>query len=422
MTPHPGNPYTRLAPASPVTYGDLMDDARLCAVRAQRSIAGTALPDASAAADALRARTRLLTAISRHATTVLGPGMVQAWREGAPSGRGPDPRTPVVGATLTWLDALDRQGPDDGASTGTDPARTHVATHLDRARSLVDAATDLVGTHRAVGGGLRPNASTALATVDVPGFLADAVRLAAIAGPVEPLALRCRQAGLSRSAIDVALPLSDPITVASWALAAVLRFPVSAVAPMTLHGHGLDQTTPAREWASRLDRIDTRLRALEARGRTSVRTLHDIAALGLVTSHVLVAAATTDPESTEAGGWAARTQEWRRLADSLEPIRSTEPADRVLRHDVERLLTLTHPGTVMTPQARASLLTAIRAGLPTLDRCARTADRLLSHTTDAWIPAKPRRPYLPDLHRPGHAARPATPVPIGFPRMGPTLT
>jgi hypothetical protein len=399
-----------------------MDDARLCAVRAQRSIASTALPDASAAVDVLHARSRLLTAIACHATTVLGPGMVQAWRDSAPTGRGPDPRTPMVRATLTWLDALDRQGTDNYAPTGIDPRNTHVATHLDRARTLVDAATDLVGTHRAIDGGLHPDASTTLATIDVPGLLAAAVRVAAIAGPVEPLALRCRQAGLSRSAIDSALPLSDPITVASWELAVVLRFPVSAVAPITLHGHGVDQTTPAREWTSRLERIETRLRALEARGRISVRTLHDIAALGLVTSHVLAATATTDPGTAQAGGWAARTDEWRRLADSLEPIRSTEPADRVIRHDVERLLTLAHPGTEMTPPARDGLLTAIRSGLPALDRCTLTADRLLSHTTDAWIPAKPRRPYLPDLHRPGQAARPATLAPSGFPRMGPALT
>ena len=64
----------------------------------------------------------------------------------------------------------------------------------------------------------------------------------------------------------------------------------------------------------------------------------------------------------------------------------------------------------------------MHAGLATMDASAVIADRLLAATTNAWVPAAPRRPYLPDLHRPGHAAHRAPSAPAGFPRLGPTLT
>jgi hypothetical protein len=268
-----------------------------------------------------------------------------------------------------------------------------------------------------------------MGATDAVVLLSAPARLAAMAGAGAPLALRCRQAGLTRDVIDNALPLGDPITTASWDLAAALRFPDSAVAPVTAHAAGPDTSSPAAEWRSRLDRIATRLRAAQSHGRVSVRTLHDVATLGLVTSHVLSTStrqdsdlapdAPTSPVVDPVGG--PVTKQWRALTAHLAPLRSTEPADRVIREDVERLLAIAHPGSTTDLAESRHLLQTIRASLSTLDACSAVADRLLNTSADAWVPAKPRRPYLPDLHRPGHAARAAEPPPTGFPRMGPTI-
>lgn len=411
--------------STPVTYAELMDHARLCAARAQRNIARTALADADAARYVLASRARLLSEVARHVEVTLGAGVVQAWRHSAPARRGTDERDRRVRYALAWLDALaPSRGERGGQHRAPTPqsGRPVAGVHLDRARVLVAAASDLIATHRGPDGALRPTASPALGTADAMGLLAAPVRLAAMVAPVEPLALRCRQAGLPRATIDDALPLGDPVTVASWNLAAAMRFPDSAVAPVTAHASAVDTSSPAAEWVSRLDRIATRLRVLEARGRVSVRSLHDLATLGLVTSHVLTTSTRTGPDSTTPPVLGPVTEQWRVLAAHLAPLRSTEPVDRVIRHDVERLLSLAHPGSSTDPVARRQVVAAMRAGVATLDDCAQVASRLMRASSDAWIPATPRRPYLPDLHRPGQAAHPAPPAPTGFPRMGPTLT
>ena len=419
----------------PVTHGELVDAARLCAARAQRTLARTAFADAEAARYVLAARARLLTAIAHHGEVTLGAGVVQAWRDSAPAPRGVEERDPRVRAALAWLDTLTGStGPDSDQPPVPASGRPVAGVHLDRARALVAAASDLIATHRDPNSVLRPTASPNLGVVDAVSLLAAPARLAALAAPVEPLALRCRQAGMPAAAIDAALPLGDPITVASWDLAAALRFPTSAVAPITVHAAGVDTSSPATEWGSRLNRIASRLRAREAHGRISVRTLHDLATLGLVTSHILTTHThLSTGETPPPAGLGRVTEQWRALAGHLAPLRSTQPADRVIHADVDRLLTIAHPGTAthrgaatspgmtIDPVARAGLVAAMRVGLPTLDACAAVADRLLAASTDAWIPATARRPYLPDLHRPGRAARPAPPAPTGFPRMGPTL-
>jgi hypothetical protein len=402
-----------------------MDGARLCAARAQRTIARTPFADAQAARYVLTARARLLTAVAHQAEVALGTGVVQAWRDSAPAHRGVEERDRRVRYALGWIDSLVSSRAalhDQGRPPTPESGRPDAGVHLDRARVLVAAASDLIATHRDPDGTLRPTAAPGLAAADVFGLLSAPARLTAMVGPVEPLALRCRQAGLSQAAIDAALPLGDPITVASWDIAAALRFPDSAVAPVAAHAAPPDTSSLAAEWGSRLDRVATRLRALEHRGRISVRTLHDLAALGLVTSHVLTTSARTDPTPATPTSLSPVTEQWRALTAHLAPLRSTQPADRVIHEDVDRLLTIAHPGSSADPNSRRRLVNAMHAGLPTMDACAVVADRLLAATTDAWIPAKPRRPYLPDLHQAGHAARPAPPAPTGFPRMGHTLT
>lgn len=409
----------------PVTYAELMDGARLCAARAQRAIARTAMLDADAARYVLDSRARLLSEVARHVEVTLGAGLVRAWRESAPARRGTDQRDRRVRVALAWLDAL---VPPTGERGGQhcpltpESGRPVAGVHLDRARVLVAAASDIIATHRGPGGALRPTGSPSLGTADAMGLLSAPVRLAAMVAPVEPLALRCRQAGLPRATIDDALPLGDPVTVASWSLAAAIRFTDSAVAPVTAHAAGLDTSSPAAEWVSRLDRIATRLRALEGRGRISVRSLHDLATLGLVTSHVLTTSTRIGPEPATPPALGPVTEQWRVLAAHLAPLRSTEPVDRVIRQDVEALLRIAHPGSSIDPLARHQVVAAMRAGVATLDACAQVAGRLMIASTDAWIPATPRRPYLPDLHRPGQAAHAAPPAPTCFPRMGPTLT
>jgi hypothetical protein len=409
-----------------------MDGARLCAARAQRAIASTAFADADAARYVLTARARLLAAVAHHGEATVGLLAVQAWRDSAPAHRGVEERDRRVMYALAWLDTLHRRaaGFDEQAPVATPVAgRPAAGVHLDRARVLVAAASDLIATHRGPDGALLPTAVPAVGAADAISLLSAPARLAAMAGAVEPLALRCRQAGLARDVIDNALPLGDPITAASWDLAAALRFPDSAVAPVTVHAAGPDTSSPAAEWRSRLDRIATRLRAAQSRGRVSVRTLHDVATLGLVTSHVLATSprSNRDPAPDTPASPALdpalgpATQQWRALTAHLAPLRSTEPADRVIREDVDRILAIAHPGSTTDPAESRQLLQTIRASLPTLDACSAVADRLLATSADAWVPAKPRRPYLPDLHRPGHAARAAEPPPTGFPRMGPTI-
>jgi len=422
----PSEPATDKLPGSsvPVTYRELMDGARLCAARAQRAIARTAFADADAARYVLNARARLLAAVAHHGEATVGPLAVQAWRDSAPAHRGVEERDRRVLHALAWLDTLqtatigfDDQTPVVTPVSGRPPA----GVHLDRARALVAAASDLIGTHRGPDGALMPTAVPAVGAADAVGLLTAPARLAAMAGAVEPLALRCRQAGLGRDVIDNALPLGDTVTSASWDLAAALRFPDSAVAPVTAHATGPDTSSTAAEWRSRLDRIATRLRAAQARGRISVRTLHDVATLGLVTSHVLATSPSSNRDPAPATPASPVTEQWRALTAHLAPLRSTEPADRVIREDVERLLAIAHPGSTTDLAESRHLLQTIRASLPTLDACSAVADRLLAASADTWVPAKPRRPYLPDLHRPGHAARAAEPPPTGFPRMGPTL-
>jgi hypothetical protein len=416
----------------PVTYGELMDGARLCAARAQRAIARTAFADADAARYVLTARARLLAAVAHHGEITIGPLVVQAWRDSAPAHRGVEQRDRRVLGALAWLDTLHTRAPgfdDQAPVVAPESGRSPAGVHLDRARALVAAASDLIATHRGPDGALLPTAVPAMGAADAVSLLSAPARLAAMAGAGEPLALRCRQAGLARDVIDNSLPLGDPITAASWDLAAALRFPASAVAPVTAHAAGPDTSSPAAEWRSRLDRIATRLRAAQSRGRISVRTLNDVATLGLVTSHVLATSpgsngdpAPDTPMSPALGPVGGPvTEQWRALTAHLAPLRSTEPADRVIREDVDRLLAIAHPGSTTDPPQSRQLLQAIRASLPTLDACSAVAGRLLAASADAWVPAKPRRPYLPDLHRPGHAARAVEPPPTGFPRMGSTI-
>ena len=408
----------------PVTYGELMDGARLCAARAQRAIGRTAFANADAARYVLTARARLLAAVAHHGEVVVGAGVVQAWRDSAPAHRGVEERDRRVLCALAWLDALHRRaaGFDDQAPVvAPESGRPPAGVHLDRARALVAAASDLISSHRGPDGALLPTALPAMGAADTVGLLSAPARLAAMAGAGEPLALRCRQAGLGRDVIDDALPLGDPITAASWDLAAALRFPDSAVAPVTAHAAGPDTSSTAAEWGSRLDRIATRLRAAQSRGRISVRTLHDVATLGLVTSHVLATSPGSNRDPAPDTPASPVTEQWRALTAHLAPLRSTEPTDRVIREDVDRLLAIAHPGSTTDPVQSRQLLQAIRASLPILDACSAVAGRLLAASADAWVPAKPRRPYLPDLHRPGHAARAAEPPPTGFPRMGSTL-
>ncbi len=150
-------------------------------------------------------------------------------------------------------------------------------------------------------------------------------------------------------------------------------------------------------------------------GHVSVRTLHDIARLGLATSHVLATSGQRDPATQS-----AVTDHWRSVLDHLDPLRSVQPHDRVLRHDVERMLHLARPATTAAhPNEQRALLDAVAASVPAMNACSALAERALARSTDVWIPAGPRRPYLPDLHRPGHATRRAPPYEAPWPRTSP---
>ena len=90
----------------PVTYGQLLDDARRAAHQGMTTLARHRLADAHDAHDALLARARLLAPAARHAPPHIGAPRLDALRAGTPHRRSPDARAPAVVAALAWIDAL----------------------------------------------------------------------------------------------------------------------------------------------------------------------------------------------------------------------------------------------------------------------------------------------------------------------------
>jgi hypothetical protein len=391
---------------SPVTYGDLMDHARRSAHRGMNALAHAPLADSPAAAATLAARARLLAGLGQHATALIGAPRLEAWRAGTPHRHSPDHGSATVRAVLAWITAL------ESSHTSTPPLTSTLAGsaagHWARAAALVERASDLVATHHTPTGVTRPGTPVALAHGDVGPLLASTTRLVAVIAPTEPLALRCRQAGMTRTDLDRQLPVGDRLLDDTWGLARTLRFTHSAVADLTVARPGIDADTPADEWAQRMTRVHARLHRHVNHGRVSVRTLHDLARLGLVTSHVLATSGRRNPTQAKV------TDQWRAVLADLDPLHSIEPHDRVLRHDVDRLLHLARPAST-SGLDQDGLLDAIAASAPTMDACSALAAQALARSTDVWIPAAPRRSYLPDVHAPGHAARRAPPSTAPWP-------
>ncbi len=260
----------------------------------------------------------------------------------------------------------------------------------------MERATDLIATHHELNGALRLGSPLSLAVGDLGSLLTSTTRLVAVVAPTEPLALRCREAGMTRSALDAHLPVGDRLLDDTWALARTLRFADSAVVELTVARPGIDADTPAEEWAQRMTRVHARLHRRVIGGRVSVRTLLDVARLGLVTSHVLDTSGRRDHPAQ-----AAITDQWRAVLADLDPLHSIEPLDRVLRHDVERMLHIARPSTGATfPTQWGALLATIEAMVPTMNACSDLAHQSRCHSTDAWVPAAPRRAYLRDVHAP----------------------
>jgi len=398
-----------------LTYAELMDAARRAAHQAMNTLARDRIPDPGAAQATLTARASLLAGLGRHATALIGPVRVEAWRASVPYRRLPDARSPAVLATLAWIDALHPHATDASPPEPAADAGDGAAAHWRHATALVDRASDLVATHRDPAGALRAGTPQELAHADLGPLLATTTRLVAVVAGNEPLALRCRDAGLPRHVLDAQLPVGDRLLDDTWVLARTLRFTDSAVADLTLSRPPIDAGAPADEWAQRMTRVHARLHRHVTRGNVSVRTLHDIARLGMVTSRILDTSGRRD-HATQA----QVTEQWRTVLSHLDPLRSITGHDRVLRHDVDRMLNLARPATTAAhPAERRTLLNAIAASIPAVNACSVLAERALARSTDAWIPAPPRPGYLPDLHLPGQAARRAPPLQAPWPRTGP---
>jgi hypothetical protein len=399
----------------PLTYGQLMDDARRAAHQGMNALARDRLPDTGAAQEAVTARGTLLASLARQATTLIGAPRLDAWRASTPHRHAHDARTPTVLATLAWLDTLVRHATRVTAGETAGAREGSAASHWTRTRTLVDRATDLVATHHAPAGAVRPGTPAHLATADLAQLLGSITRLVAVVAPTEPLALRCREAGMTRADVDAALPLGEGLLDDTWSLARTLRFTDSAVADLTVARPAIDADRPADEWTQRMARVHARLHRHTHGGHVSVRTLHDIARLGLATSHVLATSAQRDTATQS-----AVTDHWRSVLVHLDPLHSVQPHDRVLRRDVERMLHLARPATTAAhPNEQRALLDVVAASVPAMNACSALAERALARSTDVWIPAGPRRPYLPDLNRPGHAARRAPPSEAPWPRTSP---
>lgn len=391
-----------------------MNRAQRATHRGMATIASTAFPNADTARDALTARMTLLSSIARHAAAVIGPVRTSTWQIRPPARRGVEARTAHVRAIVAWLDALTAHAADaPPPPTSGVQDLGQVAQEWTRARELVQAASDLVRTHHLPGGALRSGAPHALADTDYTALLAPAIALTLAVSSQEPLALRCRQAGMSRCEVDQWLPLGDPLSDLAATVGRTIRFDASPLTHLTAAGAPVHTGDLAVEWQQRTDRIRQRLTLGAARGQVNVRTLHDIASLALVTTHVL---ATSGRHPTAQS--ARMTDLWRLQLAHLAPLRSIAPADRTIRSDVERLIHLAHPSTTERhPQLRAKLLAAIDHSTRTLDDCAAVADRLLGTGVDAWIPGTPRRAYLQDPCPPGTRARRPPPPPGSWPRL-----
>ena len=254
----------------------------------------------------------------------------------------------------------------------------------------MDAATDLALTHYNGPGRLRPDAAPPLAHSNWGALTADCLRLVALAAAIEPLAQRCRQAGLTRTQVDHYLPLHDDLVERTWMLAASWQFPDSGARDLTVAHPPLRTGDPAAEWTDRMTGIQQQMREHHDRGRIGVRTLRDVARLGTVISHVL---ATSGKE--DAAAQSQITTQWQALTEYLAPLRSTEPANDAIRDHVESMLDLASAShATATPTQRDRLVTAIASTTPIMDDCTAMAQSLMTTSHDLWLPPKPQRPYL----------------------------
>lgn len=398
----------------PAKYGQLMTIAHQHATRARLTTQRAAFPSAHDASEVLEARRVLLASIAHHVEVVLGPVQVATWAAIRPTEPPPD-RDGVPAAVASWIRALhDTTGNGAGMRAdgrgAIDMYRTRdidppAAAELRAAREMVRAAGDLIATHRGRDGGLRPGAAFPLATLDVGGLLARAIGVASVVASNEPWAVRAHQAGIPRTVVDRALPLGSRLLEQTRELADLLGDPESTIDAVTVARPAIDTSDPAVEWRLRADRIRGRIEQRALDGRVSARTLHDVASLTLVVHHVLATSGQPTPAPAE-------LSEATRLAVHLAPLRSAEPADPVIRADVQRLLDLAHPNsTVGHSDGRGRLLRAIEDSVPTISASQQTATRLASATTDVWIPARRLPRYLRSPHPPGRAVQPAPAYP-----------
>lgn len=406
----PGSAVTVAAPHP--TYGELMDAARRHAIGACHQLQREAFADSQHALAAVDARGRLLRSLAANARAILGPVRVEAIRGQRPTRRSPDVRNPRTLATLHWLDRLQSSRLVDATTTMPSNGIGPVAGSLRASGVAVDAATDLVLTHYDGAGVLRMDGSGVLAALEWGDLVADCLRIAAIAVPLEPLALRCRQAGLSRAQVDTYLPLDDDLVDQTWALASAWQFPRAGARDLTVAHPPVRVGDPAAEWADRMTRVFHEMRHHRDSGRIGIRTLRDVARLGTVISHVLATSRREDPTAQS-----HITTQWQALTQSLAPLRSTEPANATIRDHVDRMLDLASAShTAGAPTQRDRLVSAIARSTPLMDHCSAIAQALAATSNDLWLPPKPHRPYLRVIpSATTRASRPAT-TPHPWPR------
>lgn len=400
----------------PAEYGQLMAAAHQHATRARLTTQRAAFSGTHDASKVLEARRELLASFAHHVEVVLGPVQVATWAAIRPT-EPPPGRDGVPAAVASWIRALhDATANDTGAGMRADgrgaidmhrrrDVDPPAAAELRAAREMVRAAGDLIATHRGRDGGLRPGAAFPLAAPDVGGLLARAIGVASVVASNEPWAVRTHQAGVPRTIVDRALPLGSRLLEQTRELAGLLGDPESTIDAVTVARPAIDTSDPAVEWRLRTDRIRGCIEQHALDGRVSARTLHDIASLTLVVHHVLATSGQPALASADVAGAA-------QLAVHLAPLRSAEPADPVIRADIQRLLDLAHPSsTDCHADGRGRLLRAIGDSVPTITSSQQTATRLASATTDAWIPARRMPRYLRSPHPPGRAVQPAPTYP-----------
>ena len=388
---------------APLTYGELMHDARRHVAAATTYVLLTPMPDADSARAVIAARAAVLAAVREQVVSLYGNARLAAVSQDQPLRSRParnsfiDPRTAQTRRFKQWADLARRltaaHPPLGDLATGYLPADEYA-----RAARLIRAASDLLDTHRTTTQ-LTPR------TLATDAAILEPLRIAEALTTSHHLYARCREAGMPASDVDRALPLALQQAFADKTLDLALMLPAQ---PSWLDNvpvaAAIRTDTPPHEWADRLARLPRRLATVAALGPVSIETMKAAASVAMYT-HYLQAV----------DGSVSGPNPWIPIVAELRQWHSPLPPDSVILTDATRLDTLVRAARAdLGSDATRRLAAQATASAPALDTLASTANRLLP-TADRWIPARPVPGHIKVPHAPPFVAYRPTAVPTLWP-------